>query len=659
MYQQDPLFDELLRKPMMMASQDDDYDDDDDEEEEDLFGDDVMAALQAEKEAESAEAEAYASSLLGGDEEGPDEVPLEQAAPPPPPKEYTLPGIWRHPWGYRLVTLFGFVPLALLAAFTVIQKSLSLPMTLFMLVFVVGLGFSIHHMLYLNANKYTFTVSFDNVRGFFRWPEVIVISAVLLFVAFFNLGNLAKGTPLTLSGKPVSTGSAHAPMSENEEEVVYSSFKQATTATHSSTQTPEANKSMETKNPAVAGGAVGFKGATEKIGNKYNKLIKNGVAGSAAGIIGGEEVPSEMLPQTDTPMVHGTGSPVLDMLFMGGSLAAAFGYAFVLAIAGAIFGLMRKFETPFSRKYVETIHVDTAKVTRIDEPESAPAMNALNIVARVSIGASFGATLGFILGFLSILFLNIFFGKEISNPAVAPLLSSLGLSSSADLAFTHAVTLGGLMIPLVILVVGKMSPQGLSISDELIRTHYRHEPQGRILSADQVGGSFANPAIISFDGSGMSDALEAELETGKLMEELSMDEDNLALEIIDEFGHDFESVFGIDTRDLLAPHTNRHSVDKKLLSSALDESFGELGNVPVEISAELGQATLDLVEWLNLKEGTLVLLDKPANEEIDILFNGVRKGKGKLVVSDSNLSIKVSTTYFGGNNSHQLKNLTV
>jgi flagellar motor switch/type III secretory pathway protein FliN len=45
---------------------------------------------------------------------------------------------------------------------------------------------------------------------------------------------------------------------------------------------------------------------------------------------------------------------------------------------------------------------------------------------------------------------------------------------------------------------------------------------------------------------------------------------------------------------------------KKLLSSALDESFGELGNVPVEISAELGQATLDLVEWLNLKEGTLV-----------------------------------------------------
>jgi hypothetical protein len=31
-------------------------------------------------------------------------------------------------------------------------------------------------------------------------------------------------------------------------------------------------------------------------------------------------------------------------------------------------------------------------------------------------------------------------------------------------------------------------------------------------------------------------------------------------------------------------------------------------------------------------------------------LNGVRKGKGKLLVTDSNLSVKVSTTYFGGNN---------
>ena len=36
--------------------------------------------------------------------------------------------------------------------------------------------------------------------------------------------------------------------------------------------------------------------------------------------------------------------------------------------------------------------------------------------------------------------------------------------------------------------------------------------------------------------------------------------------------------------------------------------------------------------------------------EIDILFNGVRKGKGKLIVSDNALSVKVSTTNFQGGN---------
>lgn len=653
MYQQDPLFDELLRKPMMMASQEDDYEEED-EEEEDFFSDDVMQALQAEKAAEEAETDAFVSSLMG---ETPslEAEPAEPAPPPPPPKEYTLPGIWRHPWGYRLMTLFGFVPLALLSAFTVIQKSLSLPMTLFLLVFVVGLGFSVYQMLYLNTHKYTFTVSFDNVRSFFRWPEVLVISAVLLVISFLNLGGLSKGKPLTLSGKPVAVAPAVSQGSENEEEVIYSSFKQGQDPV--SVATPDSTATQ----PAAVGGAVGNVGGLSTVGDKYNRLFPKGpVAGGVVGLVGAMNVPDAVMPVEHAQVVMGTGNPLLDMLFMRGSLAAAFGYAFVLAIAGLLFGLMRKFETPFSRKYVETIHVDTAKVTRIDEPEPAPVMGLVNLVARMTMGATFGATLGFILGFIQVLPLNLFFSKQLGNPVLSPLLATLGLTTSPDLSFTYAVSLGGILIPCVILVVGKMSPQGMSISDELIRTHYRHEPQGRVIPSDQAaGGVFANPAIISFDSGGMSDALETELETTRLMEELSMDEDNLVAEIIDEFGRDFESVFGIDTRELLTTQGPRHSVDKKLLSSALDESFGELGNVPVEISAELGQATLDLVEWLNLKEGTLVLLNKPANEEIDVLFNGVRKGKGKLIVSDSNLAVKVSTTYFNSGNGNQLHNLSV
>jgi len=157
-----------------------------------------------------------------------------------------------------------------------------------------------------------------------------------------------------------------------------------------------------------------------------------------------------------------------------------------------------------------------------------------------------------------------------------------------------------------------------------------------------------NPAAISFEIG--DDELERELATTKLVNELSHDDDNLTSEIIEEFVREFEAVFGIDTRELITqPRGAKQTVvDRKRLASALDESFGELGNVPVEISAELGSANLPITEWLNLREGTLVLLDKPANAEIDILFNGVRKGKGKLVVSDNALSVKVSTTNFQG-----------
>jgi flagellar motor switch/type III secretory pathway protein FliN len=662
MYQQDPLFDELLRKPMMMADQNNETDDDyEDDEEEDLFGDDVMQALQAEKEAEQADADAFAASLLESQAEEEPE-PAEAAAPeapPPPPKEYTLPGIWRHPLGYPLITLLGFVPFTLLSTFAVIQKSLSLPMVLFLLVFAIGLGFSVHHMIYLNKNQYTFTVNFDNVRGFFQWKEILVISAVLVIISILNLGGLAKHHPLTLTGKRIHDAAlspTHSSPQEHEEEIVYSSFKQAETPQNAPGQMP----------PAGVGGTVGLAGNQDKIGDKYNNLFKQGLppvpnrykgaAGGIAGLVGSLTPADEAIPPK-TAFTQGTGNALLDTLFMGGSLAAAFGYAFVLAIAGLIFGAMRKFDTAFSRKYVETIHVDTAKVTRIDSPEISPAQQALNVMARMTIGACFGATLGFLLGFLQVTLLTLLFAKQATNPAISPLLSSLGLASSPDLSFANAISLGGLLIPFVMLVVGKMSPQGFSVTDELIRQHYRIEPQGHVVSADQAG-AFANPALVSFDG-GLSDALEEELETNKLMKELSMDEDNLASEIIDEFGREFESVFGIDTRELLMAQGPRQSVDKKLLASALDESFGELGNVPVEISAELGQATLDLVEWLNLKEGTLVLLNKPANEEIDVLFNGVRKGKGKLIVSDSNLAVKVSSTYFNRNNGNPLHHLSV
>jgi flagellar motor switch/type III secretory pathway protein FliN len=647
MYMNDPFLDDLLRKPLLMASLDDE--DDEEEEEEDLFSDDLLQSVIADREAEQEEAEAFAASLRG-DQSPQEEAPVEEAIPQPPQKLFTRPGIRRNPIGYMIFTLSGLIPLVMLIILMAAQKGLSGFMSVFLVLFLVGLGISFYNVIYNLKHGYEFTVSF-NLRSFFRfWPEVAVIGAVLIGISFWNLAGLTKGRPLTLSGNPIQQTQTHQTSNmmldgtENEEQA--SAFQVAQ------------NKSQPGKRVTPAGGAVGIVGAQDVPGEKYNRLFEEPVAGGGAGYIGSRNVPENMLPKTTgTAKDMLSGNPVVDQFFFGGALCAAFGYALILAIAGGLFGALRPFETPFSQKYVEIINIETGEVTADKQP-IAPIMKPLNIAARILIGFTYGGTLGFLLGVAIVLPLLMLFGNQMNNPNVAPLLSSLGVVNIPDLAFTNAITLAGLMVPLIIGLVAKMSPAGMSISEELMRSHYEIRPTGRFVSADATvgaGGSIPEPAIIRFG----PDVSDDELDTTHLVEELAMDEDNLTTEIVDEFGRELEQVFGIDTRELMGRQTQRQTVDKRRLAEALDESFGELGNVPVEISAELGKATIPVTDWLNLQEGTLILLDKPATEEIDILFNGVSKGKGKLIVVDNALSVKVSHTNIHSGNGHQAHGLLI
>jgi len=650
MYQHDPLLDDLLRKPMQMAMNEDDeydeYDDEyDDEDDDDLFGEDVLQAVQDEREAEEADAEAFAASLLGGH---PEEPAAEEAAEvsPEQAKLFTRPGIRRNLIGYSLLTLFGFVPFVLLMLFGGVA-GLGKTMMLFSVLMLVGLALSVYNLIYSFQHGFEFTVGF-NVRSFFRFlPEVLVITILLVGLGFWNMSRLPSGTPLTLSGKAIPTSMVtETEDAAPEGEEIFSSFKE------------DSETSSSTEN--VTGSAVAVAGASRMIGNRFNEMLDEPVAGGAVGGIGAYQLPAEMLPKSGSSpakAVLKSDNPLINSFFLGGALCAAFGYALIVGLAGALFGAMRKFETPFSQKIVEIINIETGEVTSDRQP-IAPIMNGVNFVSRVLMGLYYGATVGFVLGLAVILPLYMFMQGGLADPMLAPLLNVMGLSNQPDLSFTNAVSLAGIMVPLVIMIVAKLSPQGMSVSEELMRQHYEIKPTGRYVSADSPIMDMNNPAAISFGG-GMvplipDDELETELANTRLMDELAMEDDNLTAEIIEEFGRDFETIFGIDTRDLISePGQRQASVDRKKLSSALDESFGELGNVPVEISAELGQASLPITEWLNLREGTLVLLDKPANEEIDLLFNGVRKGKGKLVVEEDALAVKVSQTNFQGSNGNR------
>lgn len=66
-----------------------------------------------------------------------------------------------------------------------------------------------------------------------------------------------------------------------------------------------------------------------------------------------------------------------------------------------------------------------------------------------------------------------------------------------------------------------------------------------------------------------------------------------------------------------------------------------LSDVPVRLSVEVGSTSLKLAELLDLTEGSVVELDRQANELLDILVNGTLVAKGEVVTVNGRFGIRV------------------
>jgi len=70
-------------------------------------------------------------------------------------------------------------------------------------------------------------------------------------------------------------------------------------------------------------------------------------------------------------------------------------------------------------------------------------------------------------------------------------------------------------------------------------------------------------------------------------------------------------------------------------------ALGDLGDVRMVVSADIGSATMEVREILNLKRGSVIPLDKMAGAMADIEVNGVPLAKGEIVVLGDNLHIRI------------------
>lgn len=70
-------------------------------------------------------------------------------------------------------------------------------------------------------------------------------------------------------------------------------------------------------------------------------------------------------------------------------------------------------------------------------------------------------------------------------------------------------------------------------------------------------------------------------------------------------------------------------------------NFRLLADIPVRMSVEVGSTQLRLAEIMNLAEGSVVELDRQADELLDIMVNGTLVARGEVVTVNGRYGIRV------------------
>src|SRR3546814_12275548 len=78
-----------------------------------------------------------------------------------------------------------------------------------------------------------------------------------------------------------------------------------------------------------------------------------------------------------------------------------------------------------------------------------------------------------------------------------------------------------------------------------------------------------------------------------------------------------------------APRMDRH--EDAAVGMASNRQFKLLADIPVRMSVEVGSTCLRLAEVMDLAEGSVVELDRQADDLLDIMVHGALIAKGEVV----------------------------
>lgn len=84
------------------------------------------------------------------------------------------------------------------------------------------------------------------------------------------------------------------------------------------------------------------------------------------------------------------------------------------------------------------------------------------------------------------------------------------------------------------------------------------------------------------------------------------------------------------------------AADQQYLEKKLLSGYENLLDISVDFVAELGTTNITIQKLLKLERGSVIDLEKPAGESVELYINNKIFGKGEVMVYEKNLAIRIN-----------------
>jgi flagellar motor switch protein FliN len=96
------------------------------------------------------------------------------------------------------------------------------------------------------------------------------------------------------------------------------------------------------------------------------------------------------------------------------------------------------------------------------------------------------------------------------------------------------------------------------------------------------------------------------------------------------------------TQDVALPQLQPEPAGDGAPDPAAGGDLRRLSAVPVGLTVEIGRTQMTVGETLNLREGSVIALDRMADEPVDLLVNGIAVARGEVVVIDEQFGLRLT-----------------